>query len=100
MIGSLDLFSDLFSWNTQTMQSKLSLNLGRGRHLFTKIQRNDLKDAMHLVSPFRSELGNEMQEMIVFLKLVYNGPFLKEVSVILKVEQKPLNRSFMSVGNM
>ena len=55
---------------------------------------------MHLVSPFRIELGNEMQEMIVFLRLVYNGPFLKEVSVILKVEQKPLNRSFMSVGNM
>ena len=41
------------------------------------IQRNDQKDVMHLVSPFRSKLGNEMQEMIVFLKLVYNGPFFK-----------------------
>ena len=48
------------------------------------IQRKDRKDVMHLVSPFRSELGNEMQEMIVFLKLFFNGPSLKEVSVILK----------------
>ena len=64
----------------------------------TMIKKNDQKDVMHLGSPFRSKLGNEMQEMTVFLKLVYNGPFLKGVSVILKVEQKPLNRSFMSAG--
>ena len=54
---------------------------------------------MHLVPPFRSKLGNEMQEMIVLLMPFYNGPFLKEVSVMLKVELK-LNRSFMSLGNL
>ena len=44
----------------------------------------------HLVSPLiRSELDNEMQEIIVFLKLFFNGPFLKEVSVILQNMQKP-----------
>ena len=48
------------------------------------IQRKDRKDVMHLVSPFRSGLSNEMQEMIVFLKLFFNGPSLKGVSVILK----------------
>ena len=48
------------------------------------IQRKDRKDVIHLVSPFRSGLSNEMQEMIVFLKLFFNGPSLKEVSVILK----------------
>ena len=54
---------------------------------------------MHLLSPFRSKLGNEMQEMIVFLMPFHNEPFLKEVSVMLKVELK-LNRSFMSLGNL
>ena len=69
------------------MQSKLSFNPGSGRDRTfsqTIIQRNDRKDVMHLVSPFRSELDNEMQELIVFLKLFFNGPFLKEVSVILQ----------------
>ena len=40
-----------------------------------------------------------MQEMIVFLMPFHNEPFLKEVSVMLKVELK-LNRSFMSLGNL
>ena len=60
------------------MQSKLSFNPGSGRRRIfsqTIIQRSDRKDVMHLVSPFRSELDNEMQEMIVFLKLFFNGPF-------------------------
>jgi len=52
------------------------------------VQRNDRKGVMHLVSPFRTKLGNEMQEMIVFLVPFHNGPFLKEVSVTLKVELK------------
>jgi len=63
------------------------------------VQRNNRTDVMHLVPPFRSKLGNEMQEMIVLLMPFHNGPFLKEVSVMLKVELK-LNRSFMSLGNL
>ena len=58
------------------------------------VQRNDRKGVMHLVSPFRSKRGNEMQEMIVFLMPFHNGPFLKEVSVMLKVELK-LNIQFI-----
>ena len=46
------------------------------------IQRIDRKDVMHLVSPFRSELGNEMQEMIS--QAFFQRTYLKEVSVILK----------------
>ena len=82
------------------MQSKLSFNPGSSRRLSqTMVQRNDRKGVMHLLSPFRSKLGNEMQEMIVFLMPFHNEPFLKEVSVMLKVELK-LNRSFMSLGNL
>ena len=89
-IGSLGFFSRTLK---QCNQNCHSIPVASGTFSQTMIQRNDQKDVMHLVSPFRSELGNEMQEMIVFLKLVYNGPFLKEVSVILKVEQKPLKVS-------
>ena len=62
------------------MQSKLSFNPGSGRDRTfsqTIIQRNDRKDVMHLVSPFRSELDNEMQELIVFLKLFFQRTFFK-----------------------
>ena len=101
MIGSLDLFSDSFSQTLkQCNQYRHSIPVAPDTFSQTVIQRNDQKDVMHLVSPFRSKLGNEMQEMIIFLKLVYNGPLLKGVSVILKVEQKPHNRSFVSAGNM
>ena len=85
MIGSLDLFSDLFSRTLkQCNQNCHSIQVAAGTFSQTMIQRKDRKDVMHLVSPFRSELGNEMQEIIVFLKLFFNGPSLKEVSVILK----------------
>ena len=74
-IGSLDLFSDLFSQTLkQCNQYCHSIPVAPDTFSQTMIQRNDQKDVMHLVSPFRSKLGNEMQEMIVFLKLVYNGP--------------------------
>ena len=83
------------------MQSKLSFNPGSSRRLFPNNgskERPKRCDAFR-VSPFKSKLGNEMQEMIVFLMPFHNGPFLKEVSVMLKVELK-LNRSFMSLGNL
>ena len=85
MIGSLDLFSDLFSRTLkQCNQNCHSIQVAAGTFSQTMIQRKDRKDVMHLVSPFRSELGNEMQEIIVFLKLFFDGLSLKEVSVILK----------------
>ena len=94
------MFSDLFSrMLKQCNQNCHSIQVAAGTFSQTMVQRNDQKDVMHLVSPFRSKLGNEMQEMIVFLMPFHNGPFLKEVSVILKVELK-LNRSFMSLGNL
>ena len=85
MIGSLDLFSDLFCRTLkQCNQNCHSIQVAPGTFSQTIIQRKDRKDVMHLVSPFRSELGNEMQEIIVFLKLFFNETSLKEVCVILK----------------
>ena len=89
------MFSDLFSRTLkQCNQNCHSIQVAA--FFQTMVQRNDRKDVMHLVPPFRSKLGNEMQEMIVFLMPFHNGPFLKDVSVMLKVELK-LNRSFMSL---
>ena len=94
------MFSDLLSWALkQCNQNCHSIQVAAGAFSQTMVQMKDRKDVMHLVSPFRSKLGNEMQEMIVFLMPFHNGPFLKEVSVMLKVERK-LNRSFMSLGNL
>jgi len=94
------LFSELFSRTLkQCNQNCHSIQVAAGAFSQTMVQRNDRKGVMHLVSPFRSNFGNEIQELIVFLMPFHNGPFLKEVSVMLKVEVK-LNRSFMSLGNL
>ena len=92
-IGSLDLFSDLFSETLkQCNQYCHSIPVAPDTFSQTMIQRNDQKDVMHLVSPFRSKLGNEMQEMIVFLKLVYNGPLLTEASCLQEICKNHLFR--------
>jgi len=79
------LFSRTLKQRNQNCQS---IQVAAGAFSQTMVQRNDRKDVMHLVPPFRSKLGNEMQEMIVFLMPFHNGIFLKEVSVMLKVELK------------
>ena len=77
-IGSLDLFSDLFSRTLkQCNQNCRSIQVAAGTFSQTMIQRKDRKDVIHLVSPFRSGLCKEMQEMIVFLKLFFQRTFFK-----------------------
>ena len=94
------MFSDLFSRTLkQCNQNCHSIQVAAGAFSQMMVQRNDRKGVMHLLSPFRSKLGNEMQELSVFLMPFHNEPFLKEVSVMLKVELK-LNRNFMSLGNL